>query len=81
MAQRTGTLAEPINYCTSSTPAATLFADLKGWPEGIVTGAEWLDNGGPLDATDHLPAGGARNHDLTFATLQRFSVQRPGAMA
>ena len=74
-------LAEPPHYCTSSIQPGTLAVDLKGWPEGLMTWGDWLDQGGPLDATDHIPAGGARNHDLTFATLHRFSVQRPGAWA
>lgn len=76
-----GTLVEPPTYCTSSTPAASICVALKGWPEGLVTSAEWLDNGGPLDATDHLPIGGAYNHDLSFTTLRRFSQARPGAAA
>jgi hypothetical protein len=74
-------LAEPQYYCTSNVQPGTLSVDLKGWPEGLMTWGDWMDPSGPLDATEHLPAGGARNHDLSFATLQRFSVQRPRAVA
>ena len=74
-------ISEPAHYCTSNVQPGPLCVDLKGWPEGVMTWGDWLDAGGPIDATDHLPAGSARNHDLTFATLHRFSVQRPRAVA
>lgn len=74
-------VVQPASACTSATCAAALCVDLKGWPEGRVTWAEWLDAGGPIDATDRLPIGGAWSHQLTFGHLTGGSVQRAGALA
>jgi hypothetical protein len=37
--------------------------------------------GGPLDAADHLPAGGAWNYAAHDVQLSYFSVLRPGYLA
>ena len=74
-------ISEPAHYCTSNVQPGTLCVDLKGWPEGVMTWGDWLDAGGPIDATERLPSGGAWSHQLTFGHLTGGSVQRAGALA
>ena len=74
-------LVQPASACTSSSTPAALSVDLKGWPEGWCTTADWLDAGGPIDATDHLPMGGAWSHQYLQAHVLGGSVPRAGALA
>lgn len=57
--------------------------DLQGWNEGIVTRQEWLDAGGPLDATDRLPTGSAWAWESSSfnCRVHYGSTLRDGAMA
>lgn len=77
---KTPTLVENPQACTS-THSGVLHLGLKGWPEGLVTGGEWLDAGGPIDATDKLPKGGAWGVLVHSTRVVGFSVSRPGAFA
>ena len=74
-------LVQPASHCTSSVVLSALCVDLTGWPEGWCTRADWLDAGGPIDATDHLPMGGAWSHQYLQAHVLGGSVPRAGALA
>lgn len=51
-------LIQPASACMTGV-ARCLFPYLQGWLEATVSADEWLVAGGPLDATDKLPMGGA----------------------
>lgn len=74
-------LVQLATACTSSCTPSALCVDLKGWPEGLCTWADWLNAGGPIDATDRLPMGGAWSHQYLQAHVLGGSVQRAGAVA
>jgi len=74
-------IVQPAAACTSALPASTLCVDLKGWPAGLMTWGDWLDAGGPLDATERLPIGGAWCWHGAGTVVLGGSVQRPGALA
>ena len=74
-------LVQPASHCTSSTSLPALCTDLKGWAEGICTSDDWLCTGGPIDATDRLPMGGAWSHQYLQAHVLGGSVMRAGAPA
>lgn len=58
------TLAEPTARCTSQTQHNDVCTALIGWPEGSIWPGLWLDAGGPIDATAHIPVGGAQGKTL-----------------
>lgn len=49
-------LVEPASRCTNGGTRPSSLA-LVGWLQGLVTTHDWLDAGGPIDATGNLPAG------------------------
>lgn len=78
----TNPIAQPPSACMTA-GTGPWSGDLAGWPEGRVTRQEWLDSGGPLDAPDRLPAGGAWGWHSTAhdCAVTGGSVQRAGALA
>lgn len=74
-------LIQPATACITGSTDATLSFDLLGWSEGLVTLGDWIGHGGPIDATDRLPSGGAWAHAWPGGCLLGASVQRPGALA
>lgn len=74
-------LVQPALVCTSSTIPPALAVLLKGWLEGQCTTGEWLDTGGPIDATDRLPMGGAWSRQHLQAHVLGGSVLRGGGVA
>lgn len=73
-------ITQPALQLASGVAARAIYSSLTGWNEGEVSHAEWMDTGGPLDATDHLPYGAAWAHHCAATFVLGASVQRPGAL-
>jgi len=55
---------------------------LIGWKAGRVRKEDWLDAGGPLDATPRIPNGGTANWTVTGRVYCIFGADlRPGVLS